>query len=133
MAYLLDTNILSELVRHPGGQVARRIAEVGEGNICTSIVAAAELRYGGAKKSSARLIAQIEAVLGAIEILSLESPVDSAYGDLRVHLERAGTPIGANDLWIAAQAKAAGHVLVTANETEFRRVPGLQVQNWLRA
>lgn len=132
MAYLLDTNILSDLVRQPRGRVAKRIAEIGEDRICTSIVAAAELRYGGAKKSSPRLIAQIEDVLGAIEILPLEAPVDSAYGDLRVLLERAGTPIGANDLWIAAQAKAAGHVLVTASETEIRRVPDLQVENWLR-
>jgi tRNA(fMet)-specific endonuclease VapC len=130
--YLLDTNILSALVRQPHGPVARRIAHCGEGNICTSIIVAAELRYGAAKKNSLRLTQQLEAILAAIEVLPLESPVDAIYGELRSRLERAGESIGANDLLIAAQALALGHTLVTDNEREFSRIRDLHAENWLR-
>jgi tRNA(fMet)-specific endonuclease VapC len=104
MRYLLDTNIVSDLVRNPQGKVTQRIRKVGETQVCTSIVVAAELRYGAAKKGSPRLAEQLEAVLGALEVLPLEPPVDAAYGSLRTRLEQAGTPIGANDLLIAAHA-----------------------------
>ncbi len=130
--YLLDTNIVSDLVRHPHGAAAARIAEVGEDNVCTSIVVAAELRYGAAKKGSPRLTAQLEAVLGALEVLPLEMPADEAYGALRAELERRGQLIGPNDLLIAAQCLALGLVLVTDNEREFVRVGGLTVENWVR-
>ena len=103
--YLLDTNILSDLIRQPAGRVRDRIAECGEDSICTSIVVASELRFGAAKKGSARLTAQMEAVLGAISVVPLEEPADRHY--------------------------ASGRTLVTANEREFRRVPGLAVENWL--
>ena len=130
MRYLLDTNILSDLIRDPQGRIAVRIAEIGEENIYTSIVVAAELRYGAAKKQSPRLTAQVEAVLGVLEVLPLEPPADHAYGGIRAELERQGQPIGANDLWIAAQCRTLGYTLVTANEGEFRRVEGLAVENW---
>lgn len=132
MAYLLDTNIMSDLVRRPQGAVADRIREVGEANVCTSIIVAAELRYGAAKKGSPRLTAQLEAILAALTILPLEVPADDVYGRLRTELERAGQPIGGNDLLIAAQAVALGHVLVTDNEGEFGRIDALTCQNWLR-
>jgi tRNA(fMet)-specific endonuclease VapC len=80
MRYLLDTSIVSDLVRNPQGKVAQRIRKVGETQVCTSIIGAAELRYGAAKKGSPRLAAQLELVLGAFEVLSLEPPVDAAYG-----------------------------------------------------
>jgi tRNA(fMet)-specific endonuclease VapC len=132
MRYLLDTNIVSDLVRNPQGKAAQRIRKVGETQVCTSIIVAAELRYGAAKKGSPRLTAQLEAVLGALEVLPLEPPVDAAYGSLRTRLERAGTPIGANDLLIAAHAFALGYTIITDNEREFARVEDLQLQNWLR-
>jgi tRNA(fMet)-specific endonuclease VapC len=132
MKYLLDTNIVSDLVRAPRGHVAERIRAVGEDHVGTSIVVAAELRYGAAKKGSARLTEQLEAVLGALDILPLDEPADATYGSIRVHLERSGRPIGANDLLIAAQAVALGHALVTDNEREFMRVEGLVCENWLR-
>jgi len=69
---LLDTNILSDLVRNPRGPVARRIEVVGEGSVCTSLVVSAELRFGARKKGSRRLSSQLEAVLSALDILSLE-------------------------------------------------------------
>ena len=129
--YLLDTNILSELVRHPQGSVAKRIVEVGEDKVVTSIVVACELRYGAAKRRSKRLTRQVETVLGAMTILSLEPGADRHYAAIRTALEQKGTPIGANDMLIAAQARAIQAVCVTANVAEFRRVRGLKVENWL--
>jgi tRNA(fMet)-specific endonuclease VapC len=132
MRYLLDTNIVSDLVRNPQGKVAQHIRKVAEAQVCTSIIVAAELRYGAVKKGSPRLSAQLEAVLGALEVLPLETPADAAYGSLRTRLEQAGTPIGANDLLIAAHALALGYTIITDNEKEFARVEDLQLQNWLR-
>ncbi len=132
MRYLLDTNIVSDLVRNPQGKVAQRIFKVGEKQVCTSIIVAAELRYGAEKKQSPRLAAQLEAVLGALEVLPFAKPSDITYGSVRTHLEQIGRPIGANDLLIAAQALALGHTIVTDNEKEFARVKGLRLENWLR-
>ena len=128
---MLDTNIISDLARNPNGAVAKRIAEVGPDNICVSIVTAAELRYGCTKKESPKLFAQIEAILGSVQVLALDAPADVAYGNIRAELEAAGTPIGPNDLLIAAHALALGAVLVTANTGEFDRVRALQVENWI--
>ena len=132
MRYLLDTNIVSDLVRNPQGRVAERIFKVGETQVCTSIIVAAELRYGAEKKGSPRLSAQLEMVLGALEVLPLDKPADRDYGIVRARLEQAGKPIGANDLLIAAQALALDCVLVTDNVKEFTRVKQLRVENWLR-
>lgn len=132
MSYLLDTNILSDLVKRPHGPIAHRIAEVGEGKICTSIIVAAELQYGAAKSGSPRLLAQVQSILGVIEVLPLEVPIDAIYGRLRSQLERAGTLIGANDLLIAAHALVSDRTLVTDNQREFTRIDGLRIENWLR-
>ena len=131
MRYLLDTNVVSDLVRNPQGKVAQRIRKVGEGEVCTSIIVAAELRYGAARKGSPRLSSQLEIVLGVLEVLPFETPADAAYGLLRTRLEQASTPIGANDLLIAAQALALGYTIVTDNENEFARVDDLLRENWL--
>src|SRR5450755_5175966 len=80
MRFLLDTNIVSDLVRNPRGRIFDRISEVGEKDVCTSIVVAAELRYGATKKKSARLSSQLEAVLGAIEVLARISHKDKRIG-----------------------------------------------------
>jgi tRNA(fMet)-specific endonuclease VapC len=106
--------------------------EVGEKDVCTSIIVAAELRYGAAKKNSSRLTSQLEAVLGALEVMALEAPVDAAYGMIRAGLERTGQPIGANDMLIAAHAGALDLTLVTDNERDFSRIGQLRVENWLR-
>lgn len=129
--YLLDTNIISDLIRNPQGKAARRIAKVGEGTICTSIIVAAELRYGAAKSGSSRLRKAVEDLLGEVEVLPFENPADAHYGDIRASLEAAGTPIGSNDLLIAAHARAMGAVIVTANTEEFKRVKGVSVENWV--
>ncbi len=133
--YLLDTNILSDLIRNPAGVIARRIGRLspeGRQDICTSIIVAAELRFGGEKKQSARLSQRVEEILDSIDVLSFEPDADRHYGRIRASLERAGSVIGANDMLIAAHAAAAGCILVSDNQGEFARVPGLRVQNWLR-
>ena len=132
MRYLLDTNILSDLIRNPQGRVMRHIRKVGEEQICTSIIVAAELRYGAAKRGSRRLATQLEAVLTALDVLSFEAPADAAYRLLRARLEKAGQPIGGNDLLIAAQALALGYTIVTDNEREFARIGDLRLENWLQ-
>jgi tRNA(fMet)-specific endonuclease VapC len=131
MRYLLDTNIVSHLIRNPQGRIAEQIRKVGETQVCTSIIVAAELRYGAAKKGSPRLTAQLEAVLGGLDVLPFEAPADAAYGHIRAKLEQAGTPIGGNDLLIAAQAVALGCTIVTGNDREFARIGGLRCENWL--
>lgn len=129
--YLLDTNILSDLLRHPRGRVAEHIAAVGEDTICTSIIVAAELRYGAAKSDSAKLAERIDVILSALEVLAIEMPADRHYADIRRELTRKGIPIGPNDLLISAQAISLGLTVVTANTREFSRVPNLRVENWL--
>lgn len=129
--YMLDTNVISDLVKNPQGKAAKRIAKVGEGNICTSIIVAAELRYGCAKSGSKRLLKAVEDLLSEIPVLPFDVPAHAEYGGIRSELEAAGTPIGSNDLLIAAHAYAAGTTIVTANIDEFKRIRGLSVENWL--
>ena len=131
--FLLDTNIVSDVARFPQGVVTDRIAEVGERHVCTSIVVAAELRYGAARRGSERLSERIGAVLSALAVLAFDDPADRYYAELRTHLERRGTPIGPNDMLIAAQALASDLTVVSANVGEFTRVPDLRVENWLDA
>lgn len=132
MRYLLDTNIVSNLIRDPGGRATQRIREVGESQVCTSVIVAAELRFGAAKKGSERLTARLEAVLRALQVIPFESPADVTYGLIRARLEKSGRVIGANDLLIAAHALTLGCTVVTANEHEFARIPDLRCENWLR-
>ncbi|MBB5215182.1 PIN domain-containing protein [Parapusillimonas granuli] len=129
--YLLDASIISALLRDPDGPAGHHIERVGPQGICTSIIVAAELRYGCAKKGSAKLSARVESLLQAIPILPLDIPADAEYGRIRAELEAAGNPIGANDLLIGAQAYSLGMTLVTGNSGEFERIRGLVVENWL--
>jgi tRNA(fMet)-specific endonuclease VapC len=129
--YLLDTNILSDLVRHPQGKVFQQIASVDENCVCTSIIVVCELHFGAAKSGSTRLAKQLESILQAIPILAFESPGEYQYATIRASLEQAGTPIGPNDLLIAAHTLSLGLTLVTANTNEFKRIPTLKLENWL--
>jgi tRNA(fMet)-specific endonuclease VapC len=128
---MLDTNVISDLIRNPQGKTAKRIAKAGEDNICTSIIVAAELRYGCARSGSKRLLKAVEDLLGEINVLPFDVPADADYGAIRSGLEAAGKPIGGNDLLIAAHAHAIGATVVTANTAEFKRIRGLNVENWL--
>jgi len=132
MSYLFDTNAISEFIRNPDGQTAKRVAALKDGELRTSLIVAAELRYGAAKKGSERLTRVIETVLAEFEVLPWEAPADVHYASLRNSLSRSGQPIGDMDMLIAAHALALDAVLVTDNEKEFSRVPGLKIENWLR-
>ena len=129
--YLLDTNIISDLVRHPRGRVAERIAEVGPQNVCTSIIVAAELKFGVLKKRSAKLARQLQDICDAIDVLPFDHAAANSYATVRWQLETSGRPIGANDLLIAAHALAADCTLVTNNMGEFQRIERILVENWL--
>lgn len=130
-SYLLDTNVLSDLIRNPSGRAIQRIRALRETELCTSVIVAAELRYGCAKKGSPELTRRVEALLTVLPVISFEAPADRYYGRVRAELEASGQLIGQNDLLIAAHALALGATIVTANDREFRRVAGLRVENWV--
>ncbi|KQT78762.1 type II toxin-antitoxin system VapC family toxin [Methylobacterium sp. Leaf466] len=130
--FLLDTNIMSSLINDRGqSPVLRRIAQAGDDRVCTSVIVAAEIRYGVAKRASIKLAESAERILGALPVLAFEPPAAKTYGDIRSDLERRGLMIGANDLLIAAQCLSLDLVLVTNNRREFERVRDLKIEDWL--
>jgi tRNA(fMet)-specific endonuclease VapC len=131
MPFLLDTNIVSDIIRNPKGAAARRFRHHPLDQILTSIIVAAELRFGLLRKAAPVQQARLDELFSRLAVAPFEEPADRIYAELRRELERSGTPIGANDMLIAAHALALSCTLVTANEREFRRVPGLKVENWL--
>ncbi|AFY43442.1 PilT protein domain protein [Nostoc sp. PCC 7107] len=130
--YLLDTNIISELIKNPRGLIFSQIQNVGEDTVCISIIVACESRFGAKKKNSQKLIERLEIILDSIEILLLTHPVEEYYAEIRTDLEQQGKPIGGNDLLIAAHSLSLGLTLVTDNVREFSRVSNLKVENWLK-
>ena len=130
--YLLDSNILGNLSRNPQGAIASELKKRENQKVVTSIIVHCEVEYGLEKSKSEKLRRTMETILSEIEILDLTPPVHEHYAAIRLALKVAGTPIGPNDLLIAAHARAIGATLVTDNVREFSRVPGLKVENWLR-
>lgn len=132
--YLLDTNICIYIAQQRPPEVRQRFQRLSAGALAMSVVTYGELRFG-AEKSQARerALAALDGLVRAIEVLPLPLAAGDHYGEIRAALQRAGQPIGNNDLWIAAHARAEGWVLVTNNEREFLRVPGLSVENWVAA
>lgn len=129
--YLLDTNILSELIKQPASALAEKISNLHYDELCTSVLVACELRYGAQKRGSEKLTDKINALLEQLEILPLDIDVSFHYGNIRAVLEKQGQLIGGNDLLIAAHALSIKAILVTANTREFKRVPGLKIENWI--
>jgi tRNA(fMet)-specific endonuclease VapC len=129
--WMLDTNTLSDLIRNPQGALVQRLSSVEPDAVATSIVVACELRFGARRKGSDALTSRVEQLLGALTVLPFDEPADQHYADIRATLERAGTPIGSHDLFIAAHARSRGMTLVTHNTREFERVPGLNVEDWM--
>ena len=129
--FLLDTNVVSHAIRFPNGSASDRM-RVFAGEICTSIIVAAELRFGAVKSRRRRLVDRVEELLRALEVIAFATSADAAYADLRAQLESAGETIGPNDMLIAAHALSLGLTLVTDNQREFSRVRGLKIENWLR-
>lgn len=128
---LLDTNIISAIMRDNGGTLLSRVRAQGAGSYCTSVVVASELRFGAERIQSKRMKQEIEDLLQELPVLPFEPPADRHYARIRAHLEERGTPIGPNDMFIAAHALALDLTLITANIREFSRVPDLRVENWL--
>jgi tRNA(fMet)-specific endonuclease VapC len=129
--YLLDTNTISDFVRRPLGPVAGRIRRLGARAVCTSIIVAAELRFGVEKRASRKLATRVAEALDILEVLPFAPPADAVYGVIRANLEKTGRPIAANDLLIAAHAVSLGYTLVTDNERDFGHISGLAAENWL--
>ncbi len=129
--YMLDTNIVSHVLRRPDSAVGNKFRTFGVGELCISIIGAMELRFGAEKLGAERLLRQIEAAARLYDVLPLQKDVIADYTKMRTALERAGTPIGPLDTLIAAHALALDVTLVTDNVREFSRVPGLRIENWL--
>lgn len=133
--YLLDTNIISHMMREPAGHVTRKFAEVATQdltqNVCTSTIVLCELQFGLERRPNPRLSAALERILTSINVVSLDAGLAPRYAQLRATLEHNGAPIGPHDTLIAAHALSLGATLVTA-DAEFTRVPGLPVENWLQ-
>lgn len=132
--YLLDTNILSDMMRNPDGTAFQRFQQVAKSmpnvRLCTSVIVQCELLFGLRRRTNPRWHAYYGKILESVELLPLDSNVVPSYAKLRTQLEAAGTPIGPNDTLIAAQALSINATLVSA-DVEFLRVPGLRVENWL--
>ncbi len=132
--FLLDTNICIYIAKHNPPAVRERFVRHSANELAMSVITLDELRHGAEKSNSPqKAFATIEQLVGAIQVMPLDDEVSHMYGKIRAKLEQAGQPIGNNDLWIAAHAKAAGWTLVTNNEREFVRVPGLKIENWTKS
>jgi tRNA(fMet)-specific endonuclease VapC len=129
--YLLDTNICIYIRQNRPPEVLRRFQSLRPGEAVLSVITFGELRYGAAKSSQrAAALERLAELAGLLPVLPLPAAAADSYGAIRAELERKGQLIGNNDLWIAAHASAAGLILVTNNQREFRRVRGLKIQNW---
>jgi len=129
--YLLDTNICIYIRQKRPEEVLRRFRKLRPGEAALSVITYGELLYGAAKSEQrVRAIEQLHELVSVLPALSLPEAAAEAYGTIRAELELNGEMIGNNDLWIAAHALAAGLILVTNNEKEFRPVRRLKVQNW---
>lgn len=132
--WMLDTNICSYILRERPASVKARFLRQPPGRIAVSSVVAAELYYGAARHpKGAAIRGSIEQLLNGLTILAWDRAAADAYGTLRAQLERKGQLIGALDLQIAAHALVTGAILVTNNQREFSRVPGLKLENWIAA
>jgi len=130
--YLLDTNILIYVLSGRYPELRTRLDRFAPGRVATSVVVCGELHFGIAKsKRREDAMERLDALLDLIPALPLPSSAAEHYGDIRATLAARGKPIGANDLWIAAHARAAGLTLVTNNVGEFERVAGLKLENWI--
>lgn len=129
--YLLDTNICIYIAKNAPPAVRRRMELHAASDMAMSVITWGELIFGAEKSQSrARALATIDQLAGLIAIRDMPRDAARHYGEIRAALEQSGQPIGGNDLWLAAHARAEGLVMVTNNTREFLRVPGLLVENW---
>lgn len=132
MQYLLDTNICIYIAKNKPPEVYTYFANLEVGQVGMSIITFGELWYGAQKsQQSERSIQKLMELTRLIPIVNLNRETARYFGVIRTKLERNGTPIGNNDLWIAAHALESDLVLVTNNTREFERVPNLKIENWV--
>ena len=132
MKYMLDTNIVIYLIKKQPESVLQKLQEYDPSDFCISSITLAEMEYGIAKSTSPeKNQAALSAFLSNIDILPFDDRAAVDYGDIRASLEKKGTPIGPNDMLIAAHARSLGLTIVTNNVREFRRVDGLMLDNWV--
>lgn len=130
--YLLDTNICIDIARERPPRVRERFEELAPGEAVISAITWGELRYGAERSAHRENVVQsLDEFAALVPVQPVPKAAGQDYGAIRAALEAGGTPIGNNDLWIAAHARAAGLTLVTNNEREFRRVQDLKIENWL--
>lgn len=130
--YLLDTNICIYIQRQKPGEVFERFEKLKPGDVAISVITWGELLYGAEKSQQRKKALQLlEEFKTFVPVLPMPENAGKTYGTIRASLESTGKPIGSNDLWIAAHAKAAALTIITNNEREFQRVAGLKVQNWV--
>lgn len=133
MKYLLDTNVLSVVARRGDAKLVARVMAQAPEHLAMSVVTRGEVEFGVLKHRPARdTLFRLRQLLELVATLPLGPAVVTHYAAVRHALETEGTPIGPNDTWIAAHAMSEGLILLSANEREFKRVPGLKVENWLR-
>ena len=131
MPYLLDTDVCIDALKHDERVIERLLATPRE-DVLISVITEAELRTGAAKSSTpSKTLQRVENFLSPLTLIEFASDDAIAYASVRAKLARAGTPIGPLDTLIASQAVARRLILVTNNEREFRRVPGLSIENWI--
>lgn len=130
MRRTLDTNICSYILRRHPVSMIERFARLDREQVWLSSMVAAELRFGAVKLASPRFSAAVEAWLAGFNVRPWPSEAAHHYAQLRTSLERAGTPVGAMDMLIAAHAMAEDSVIITNNTREFSRIPGLAVEAW---
>jgi tRNA(fMet)-specific endonuclease VapC len=128
---LLDTDIVSHLMRDKSHTLRRRLNHFQAGDVAMSAITIAELSYGIRRRNSSRNQEVLDRFLSLFVVADFDVAAATVYGEVRAALERNGTPIGSHDMLIAAHALSLGVPLATNNHREFRRVPGLRVENWL--
>jgi len=132
LRYMLDTNICIYIAKQRPASVARRFAKLAAGSVGMSLITFGELRYGAVKSGQrVRVLDTLSRLEALIPVTAPDGAVGERHGLIRAHLERAGTPIGNNDLWIAAHALTLGVTLISNNTREFERVPKLKLDNWV--
>jgi tRNA(fMet)-specific endonuclease VapC len=131
--FLLDTNICVYIRQRRPPEVMARFDKLSTGEAVVSVITYGELLYGVEKNlTPERALKAFEEISGRLPVLPMPVEAGRIYGKLRTFLAAKGEMIGGNDLWIAAHAKAAQLTLVTNNEREFKRVPGLKIENWTK-